>query len=59
MQMNEYESFPYDGLVEDPEPECSCEASFGAIKPIYCPVHEIWSDDLEIAMQEQSEKEAA
>lgn len=57
--MNEYESFPYDGLVEDPEPECSCEASFGAIKPIYCPVHEIWSDDLEIAMQEQSEKEAA
>jgi hypothetical protein len=59
VQLNEYESFPYDGLVEDPEPECNCEEYLGAVKPGYCPVHEIWSDDLEIALQEQAEKEAA
>lgn len=54
----EYRDFDYYG-GEPEEPECNCEASFGAIKPVYCPVHEIWSDDLEIAIQEQPVKMGA
>jgi hypothetical protein len=56
MQFNEYESFPYDGLVEDPEPECICLEYLGAPKPVLCRACGRWTDELDVELQDELDK---
>jgi hypothetical protein len=62
--MNEYESFPYDiyeSFPYDPddEPVCVCPEYFGTTKVTWCKVCGDFTDNLEIALNEQAEEEAA
>lgn len=58
MQMNEYEAF-YDVEDEDEAPVCVCPEYFGTTKVTFCRVCGDFTDNLEIALNEEAEQEAA